>query len=215
MDREIIQERLLLALYGLGSNAGIKRMSAGQQRTNYKDLLYVRRRYITKDQLRAAIREVVNATLRVRSPEIWGRARQPALRTRRSSAPAAYSKNFAHRKMTLDVSRLFCHTLDMDEQAPPESQPKYRDRRTARFAAGERVREFQAFKEQAERRLDLLEAATRREDLMLLLSNRFEALGGDRKGQFSIRINQQWRVCFEWPDDVDRPFHIEITDYHS
>lgn len=72
MDREIIQERLLLALYGLGSNAGIKRMSAGQQRTNYKDLLYVRRRYITKDQLRAAIREVVNATLRVRSPEIWG-----------------------------------------------------------------------------------------------------------------------------------------------
>ena len=47
-------------------------MSAGQQRTNYKDLLYVRRRYITKDQLRAAIREVVNATLRVRSPEIWG-----------------------------------------------------------------------------------------------------------------------------------------------
>jgi TnpA family transposase len=72
MDREIIQERLLLALYGLGSNAGIKRMNAGQQRTNYKDLLYVRRRYITKDQLRAAIREVVNATLRVRSPEIWG-----------------------------------------------------------------------------------------------------------------------------------------------
>jgi TnpA family transposase len=72
LDREIIQERLLLALYGLGSNAGIKRMSAGQQRTNYKDLLYIRRRYITKDQLRAAIREVVNATLRVRSPEIWG-----------------------------------------------------------------------------------------------------------------------------------------------
>ncbi len=47
-------------------------MSAGQQRTNYKDLLYIRRRYITKDQLRAAIREVVNATLRVRSPGIWG-----------------------------------------------------------------------------------------------------------------------------------------------
>jgi TnpA family transposase len=72
LDRELIQERLLLALYGLGSNAGIKRMSAGQQRTNYKDLLYIRRRYITKDQLRAAIREVVNATLRVRSPEIFG-----------------------------------------------------------------------------------------------------------------------------------------------
>lgn len=47
-------------------------MSAGQQRTNYKDLLYVRRRYINKDQLRGAIREVVNATMRARSPEIWG-----------------------------------------------------------------------------------------------------------------------------------------------
>ncbi len=72
LDREVIQERLLLTLYGLGSNAGIKRMSAGQQRTNYKDLLYIRRRYINKDQLRAAIREVVNATLRARSPDIWG-----------------------------------------------------------------------------------------------------------------------------------------------
>ena len=72
LDREIIQERLLLTLYGLGSNAGIKRMSAGQGRTTYKDLLYVRRRYITKDQLRAAIREVVNATLHERSPRIWG-----------------------------------------------------------------------------------------------------------------------------------------------
>jgi len=72
LDREVLQERLLLTLYGLGSNAGIKRMSTGQQRTNYKDLLYVRRRYVNKDQLRAAIREVVNATLRARSREIWG-----------------------------------------------------------------------------------------------------------------------------------------------
>ena len=72
LDRNLVQERLLLTLYGLGSNAGIKRMSAGQARTNYKDLLYVRRRYVTKDQLRAAIREVVNATLTERSPAIWG-----------------------------------------------------------------------------------------------------------------------------------------------
>src|ERR1035441_9810652 len=92
---------------------------------------------------------------------------------------------------------------------------KYRDKRTERFAAGERVKEFQAFKEQAERRLDILEAAVSRKDLMLLPSNRFEALSGDRKGQFSIRINQQWRVCFEWPDENDRPFNIEICDYHS
>jgi proteic killer suppression protein len=101
---------------------------------------------------------------------------------------------------------------DLGQQDVP---PKYRDKRAERFAAGERVREFQAFKEHAERRLDILETAVSRNDLMLLPSNRFEALGGDRKGQFSIRINRQWRVCFEWPDDQDRPFNIEITDYHS
>jgi proteic killer suppression protein len=97
----------------------------------------------------------------------------------------------------------------------PVAPPKYRDRRTERFAAGERIREFQAFKEQAERRLDILETAVSRRDLMLLPSNRFEALGGNRKGQFSIRINQQWRVCFEWPEESDRPCNIEICDYHS
>lgn len=100
----------------------------------------------------------------------------------------------------------------MDEQ--PDAPPKYQDRRTARFAKGEHVREFHAFKDQAERRLDILEAVVSRNELMRLPSNRFEALGGDRKGQFSIRINQQWRICFEWPDDCQKPFHIEITDYH-
>jgi proteic killer suppression protein len=97
----------------------------------------------------------------------------------------------------------------------PDVPPKYRDKRTERFAVGERIKKFEAFKDQAERRLDILEAAVSRTDLMLLPSNRFEALSGDRKGQFSIRINEQWRVCFEWPDDHERPFHIEITDYHS
>jgi proteic killer suppression protein len=97
----------------------------------------------------------------------------------------------------------------------PDNFQKYRDKRTERFAAGERVKEFQAFKEQAERRLDILEVAVDREDLALLPSNGFEALSGDRKGQFSIRINRQWRVCFEWPEGAKRPFNIEITDYHS
>jgi proteic killer suppression protein len=92
--------------------------------------------------------------------------------------------------------------------------PKYRDRRTARFAAGEGVREFEAFKDQAERRLDILDVAVNLHDLMKLPSNRFEALSGDRAGQFSIRINRQWRVCFEWPESSIRPFNIEIVDYH-
>ena len=103
----------------------------------------------------------------------------------------------------------------MGELKRPDGQPKYRDKRTERFAGGVRVKEFQAFKEQAERRLDILEVTVSRNDLMRLPSNRFEALGGDRKGQFSIRINQKWRVCFEWPENHDRPFNIEITDYHS
>jgi toxin HigB-1 len=49
---------------------------------------------------------------------------------------------------------------------------------------------------------------------MMLPSNRFEALGGDRNGQFSIRINNQWRICFEWPEEEESPFNIEIVDYH-
>lgn len=92
--------------------------------------------------------------------------------------------------------------------------PLYRDRRTARFANGERVREFQAFEKQAKKRLRILLDSVSRNGLMLLPSNRFEALGGDRSGQYSIRINDQWRICFEWPDGVSGPYNIEIVDYH-
>jgi proteic killer suppression protein len=97
---------------------------------------------------------------------------------------------------------------------PPARPRKYRDKRTERFAAGERVREFQAFERQAYRRLEILEAASSIEALMHMPSNHFEALGGNRKGQFSIRINRQWRICFEWPEGASQPFNIEITDYH-
>ena len=92
--------------------------------------------------------------------------------------------------------------------------PLYRDKRTASFAAGNRVKAFQGFEEQAKKRLLILKDAVSRNGLMLLPSNRFEALGGDRKGQYSIRINQQWRICFEWPDDQAKPFNIEIVDCH-
>jgi len=102
--------------------------------------------------------------------------------------------------------------IEGEPEAPRQSL--YRDKRPERFANGERVREFQAFEQQAKKRLLILEAAVSRNGLILLPSNRFEALGGDRKGQFSIRINNQWRICFEWPDDSARPFHIEIVDYH-
>lgn len=72
MDRATLQQRLLLCLYGLGTNTGLKRMAVGEHGVTYKDLLYVRRRFITKDQLRHAITQVVNATFHVRLPQIWG-----------------------------------------------------------------------------------------------------------------------------------------------
>ena len=90
----------------------------------------------------------------------------------------------------------------------------YRDKRTKKFADGETVKEFQSFSRQAEKRLEILDAAPNKDALMLLPSNRFEALAGDRKGQFSIRINQQWRICFEWAEDSSGPTNVEIVDYH-
>jgi proteic killer suppression protein len=95
-----------------------------------------------------------------------------------------------------------------------DASPLYRDKRTERFANGERVKEFQAFEKQAKKRLSLLFAALDRHDLMRLPSNHFEVLLGDRKSQYSIRINGQWRLCFEWPDGAPSPFNIQIVDYH-
>ena len=90
----------------------------------------------------------------------------------------------------------------------------YRDKRTRRFAEGNFVAAFQGIKQQAEKRLEILAAAKTVLDLIALRSNRFEALGGDRKGQYSIRINDQYRICFEWLKDEDGPVNVEITDYH-
>jgi toxin HigB-1 len=90
----------------------------------------------------------------------------------------------------------------------------YRDKRTRDFATGKRVKAFFGFERAARRKLDRLEAATSLGDLAALPGNRFEALKGDRKGQCSIRINDQWRICFEWLDDAPRPSNVEIVDYH-
>ncbi|WP_333834848.1 type II toxin-antitoxin system RelE/ParE family toxin [Rubrimonas sp.] len=90
----------------------------------------------------------------------------------------------------------------------------YRDKRTEQFARGEFVKAFQGFEGQAERRLAILNAAPSLETLRALPSNRLEVLRGDRAGQFSIRINQQWRVCFTWLDGAPGPSDVEIVDYH-
>jgi proteic killer suppression protein len=90
----------------------------------------------------------------------------------------------------------------------------YRDKRTADFAAGRRVKAFSGLERPARLKLDRVEAAVGLQDLAALPGNRFEALKGDRKGQYSIRINDQWRICFEWPDKSPGPTNVEIVDYH-
>jgi toxin HigB-1 len=90
----------------------------------------------------------------------------------------------------------------------------YRDKRTSDFAAGERVKAFSGIERPARLKPDRLEAAAVIGDLAALPGNRFEALKGDRKGQYSIRINDQWRICFEWPTGSRGPVNVEIVDYH-
>lgn len=90
----------------------------------------------------------------------------------------------------------------------------YGDRRTARFADGERVKQFEAFQSQAEKTLDRLEAAGSLADVANFPGHRLEKLSGDRAGQYSIRINAQWRVCFEWPAGSPGPGQVTIVDYH-
>ena len=81
------------------------------------------------------------------------------------------------------------------------------------FAGGEFVAAFQSVENQAAKRLAILDAAPSLETLRVLPSNRLEALRGGRKGQYSIRINRQWRICFTWPDGPG-PTDVEIVDYH-
>jgi proteic killer suppression protein len=90
----------------------------------------------------------------------------------------------------------------------------YRDKRTREFAAGRRVKAFSGIERAARLKLDRLDAATGVADLAALPGNRFETLVGDRKGQYSIRINDQWRICFEWPRGASGPLNVEIVDYH-
>jgi toxin HigB-1 len=90
----------------------------------------------------------------------------------------------------------------------------YRDKRTRDFASGKRVKPFSGIEHTARLKLDRLEAAVKLRDLAALPGNRLEALKGDRKGQYSMRINDQWRICIEWPGGAPGPSNVEIVDYH-
>jgi proteic killer suppression protein len=89
-----------------------------------------------------------------------------------------------------------------------------RDRRTTDFAAGKRAKALSGIERPARLKLDRVEAAHTVKDLAALPGNRSEALKGDRKGQYSIRINDQWRICFEWPGKSPGPMNVEIVDCH-
>ena len=88
----------------------------------------------------------------------------------------------------------------------------YRDNDTEKFAGGESVRRFQSFARVAYRKIKYLMAAGALEDLRVPPGNHLEALSGDRNGQHSIRINDQWRICFVWNEGGAEA--VEIVDYH-
>lgn len=76
------------------------------------------------------------------------------------------------------------------------------------------VKAFEPFRAKAERVLDRLGVAASLQDVANFPGHRLEKLKGDRKGQWSVRINDQWRICFHWPDGAAGPSDVEIVDYH-
>jgi proteic killer suppression protein len=88
----------------------------------------------------------------------------------------------------------------------------FADRKTEKFFSGERIKTFSGFKKAAERQLVMLDSAEVLVDLLVQPPNKLEKLSGDRKGQYSIGLNDQWRICFVWRNDG--PHGVEITDYH-
>lgn len=88
----------------------------------------------------------------------------------------------------------------------------FKDKDSALLASGVRVKRFEAFERIAYRKIRQLQIAASLNDLRIPPGNRLEALSGKRKGQYSIRINDQYRICFVWTPAV--PAEVEITDYH-
>ena len=86
-----------------------------------------------------------------------------------------------------------------------------RDKETERILKRLPSRKYQAVQDRAEERLAQLDASTELKDLSMP-SMRLEKLGGDRKGQYSIRVNDRYRICFEWRDG--NAYQVEIVDYH-
>jgi proteic killer suppression protein len=88
----------------------------------------------------------------------------------------------------------------------------FRDADTERLFRRDSVKRFRAIERSALRKLDMLDACESLQTLATLPGNRLERLKGDRQGEYSIRINDQWRLCFVWQDG--HAYRVEIVDYH-
>ncbi len=88
----------------------------------------------------------------------------------------------------------------------------FRSKDAEKLRAGLRSKRFQSIETVARRKLRQLDAAVELRDLAVFPGNRLEPLKGDRAGQHSIRVNDQWRICFEWRDGD--AYNVEIVDYH-
>jgi toxin HigB-1 len=88
----------------------------------------------------------------------------------------------------------------------------FNSKNTESLFSRKRVRQYQAFEDDAREKLLLLDASIDLNDLRVPPGNRLEKLKGDRKGQYSIRINRRWRVCFSWKKE--HAYDVEIVDYH-
>ncbi|MHA4869390.1 type II toxin-antitoxin system RelE/ParE family toxin [Duganella sp. PWIR1] len=88
----------------------------------------------------------------------------------------------------------------------------FRCKQTKKLFEGKAVPRFASFRASAERKLQLLDSATTLELLRVPSGNHLEALSGKRQGEYSIRINAQFRICFVWT--ANGPQDVEITDYH-
>ena len=90
---------------------------------------------------------------------------------------------------------------------------RFRNESTLRLFYGERVRRYPSdLAQRTQNKLKIVYSVSRLEDLAVPPGNRLEALRGDRRGQWSIRVNEQWRICFVW--DGTRATAIEVVDYH-
>ena len=88
----------------------------------------------------------------------------------------------------------------------------FRDKETEKIFRREFSRKLQSIAHTAKRKLDQIHAAAALSDLGAIMGNHLEALAGDRLGQYSIRVNDQWRICFRWVDPD--ALNVEIVDYH-